>query len=134
MSTSSYYKQEPRENFGNGTKAQMPVPEELDSFIESMSDLNLWATETFIDVSLDDDYPLRSVDVDEAVEEEFFPDLSSAAPAQINTAPQLPSAPIPSTVTPVAAAQQPVNPSLLGDNPIEQARNLELANRLRGRS
>ena len=115
-------------------EAQMPVPEELDSFIESMSDLNLWATETFIDVSLDEDYPLRSVDVDEAVEEEFFPDLSSAAPAQINTAPQLPSAPIPSTVTPVAAAQQPVNPSLLGDNPIEQARNLELANRLRGRS
>lgn len=51
---------------------------------------------------------------------------------EINPAPQLPSAPAPATMTPTAQPQSSVSPSLLGDNPIEQARNLELANRLRG--
>ena len=50
-------------------EAQMPIP--IDSFIESLSDLNLWATETLTGISLDEDYPLRSMDVDEAVEEGF---------------------------------------------------------------
>lgn len=53
---------------------------------------------------------------------------------QNNSAAQLPSAPAPATMAPAATAQSNVSPELLGDNPIEQARNSELANRLRGQS
>ena len=52
---------------------------------------------------------------------------------EINPAPQLPSAPAPATMAPAAGPQSSTSPTLLGDNPIEQARNLELANRLRGK-
>ena len=55
-----------------------------------------------------------------------------AQETQINSALQLPSAPAPATMTPATSPQQPTSPSLLGDNPIEQARNLELMQRLRG--
>jgi len=61
---------------------------------------------------------------------ELFP--TQAAEDEIKAAVQLPSAPAPATMTPATSPQQPTSPSLLGDNPIEQARNLELMQRLRG--
>lgn len=59
-------------------------------------------------------------------------ELARPEPVQVNPAPQLPSAPAPATMAPATAPQSSTSPTLLGDNPIEQARNLELANRLRG--
>ena len=103
----------------------------------ALSDLNKLSRRNSNRLPLDEPFPPY---------EFFFPDEAPVVEPQSSIMPQvteepvniaaaqLPSAPIPSTVTPVAAAQQPVNPSLLGDNPMEVARNLELANRLRGRS
>jgi hypothetical protein len=103
----------------------------------ALSDLNRLSRRNSNRLPLDEPFPPY---------EFFFPDEAPVVEPQSSIMPQvteepvniaaaqLPSAPTPSTVTPVAAAQQPVNPSLLGDNPMEVARNMELANRLRGRS
>jgi len=106
---------------------------DTDELEDSIDAANDFIEDNLLDLPLTEPFPYRGQSGEEVLNPAVEPQ-ASVAPTQINTAPQLSSAPIPSTVTPVAAAQQPVDPSLLGDNPIEQARNLELANRLRGRS
>lgn len=121
-------------NLASDPNRTLLTPDDMELLIEDLNERGEIGSE---EVPLDQPFPPY---------EFFFPDEAPAVAPQSSIAPQvteepvniaaveLPSAPIPSTVAPVAATQQPVDPGLLGDNPIEVARNLELANRLRGQS
>lgn len=77
---------------------------------------------------------LEAPELSDQIEEQSSVEIPELEQPQNIAALELPSAPAPATMAPAAATQSNVSPELLGDNPIEQARNSELANRLRGQS
>lgn len=96
---------------------------------ESIDRFNGFSQNEFEDLPLTEPFPFR----DETVEEIFGSEVSSKinqnpAPELALSSPEASVAPAP--VPPVQAAG-PISPGLLGDNPVEVARNMELAQRTR---
>ena len=104
---------------------------EIDSEIlgESIDRFNEFSQNELEDLPLTEPFPFR----DETVEKIFGPEISSKI--NQNPAPELalssPEASIAPAPVPPVQATGPVSPGLLGDNPVEVARNMELAQRLR---
>ena len=96
---------------------------------DAIDSFNDFSYESLFDLPLTKPFPFRDETIEDLLGFSTSPQTApKLAPELALSSPEAPVAPAP--VAPVQAGE-PVSPGLLGDNPVEIVRNLELAQRTR---